>query len=78
MRSKGIPREQPFHGAIKVIWSEPTEQVHHTYADLTFAVERGACAVAISFIESEMSLTVSARSRRRTGFDYWVSKRNPS
>jgi hypothetical protein len=53
-------------------WTFPTAQARRTFGDLVFATERGASAVAISIVEVEFGLVVVARSRRPSGFDYWV------
>jgi len=73
------PRQQlpfqmflPLVGASDVVWPPPTAQVRNTFADLVFAVERGATAVAANIAEVELGLVVVARARRPSGFDYWL------
>lgn len=35
-------------------------------------MERGACAVAAALIEYKFDLVIVTRSRRQSGFDYWL------
>jgi hypothetical protein len=62
----------PFVNTVQLVWSHPTTQIRDTFADLVFAVERGATAVAVAIAEIELGLVVVARARRPSGFDYWL------
>lgn len=53
-------------------WPIATEQAKRTYADPEVATELGACGVAIMVLKDQTGLTVVERSRKGTGFDYWI------
>lgn len=56
-----------------VIAPQPvTEKMRGSYADLQEAVEWAACAVAFLIVVEETPYTVVSRSRKGTGFDYWL------
>lgn len=55
-----------------LLWPPTTEQTRRTFHDLQEATEYGACGVAILLILARTSFTVIERSRKGTGFDYWL------
>lgn len=55
-------------------WPETTDQVRRTHNDLQDATENGACGVAIVVARKVTGLAVIERSRKGTGFDYWLGK----
>ena len=61
---------------IEVCWDGPTEQVRRSYADLQEATEFGAAGVAIAALNNFAGWVVMQRSRKGTGFDYWIAKKN--
>jgi hypothetical protein len=61
---------------IGVCWDAPTDQVRGSYADLQEATEFGAAGVAIAALNRFGGWVVMQRSRKGTGFDYWISKKD--
>lgn len=53
-------------------WPPITEQSIRAWGDRESATEFGAAGVAILLIEKETGYKVIERSRRGTGFDYWL------
>jgi len=60
-----------------VICSEVTDRKRRTHNDQQEATELGACAVAISIIHDVAGFAVVERSRKGTGFDYWLGDDDP-
>lgn len=56
---------------------EITAQKRRTHNDQQEATEAGACAVAISVIHDAVGFAVVERSRKGTGFDYWLGEDEP-
>ena len=56
----------------KLVWHDASVQDRDTYADIPEATEEGACAVALSVIESTLGMVVMERSRKNSAFDYWL------
>lgn len=65
----------PFEIAFSLTRPTVTDQMQLCYNDLTEATEYGACAIAILVIQELTGLTLVRRSRKGTGFDYWLGKR---
>jgi hypothetical protein len=59
--------------AVSLTWPGTTDQMRRCYADLQFATEFGSYGIAILVIEEMTDNTVCERSRKGTGFDYWVA-----
>ena len=59
--------------SLQLTWSPITQQGRNCYADLQFATELGAYGIAVLLIECFTELTVFERSRKGTGFDYWLA-----
>ena len=55
-------------------WSPADDRSRRTWADEEFATEQGAYAIAILVVRDIRGHTVLARSRKGTGFDYWMGK----
>lgn len=55
-------------------WPAVTRQMRMTHNDLQEATADGACAIAISLARELTGLNVIERSRKGTGFDYWLGK----
>ena len=53
-------------------WESPTDQARRSWNNAEEATEFGACALASLLITTCSTLTIVARSRTRTGFDYWL------
>jgi hypothetical protein len=58
----------------EVEWQGTTDQIRRTHNDLQEATERGACGLAILLIHRETGKVVVERSRKGTGFDYWIGQ----
>lgn len=50
----------------------PSDQARRTHADLQYATEAGACALAIGVAREETGYQVLERARKGTGVDYWL------
>lgn len=59
-------------------WPPATDQARRAYADPQFAAEFGAYGIAALVVERLTELTVVERSRKGTGFDYWLGPKNDS
>jgi hypothetical protein len=64
-----------FNTAFSLIWDATTDQMRRCWADPEEATEQGACGLAVLLIEQLTGWTVLERSRRGTGFDYWLGRR---
>ena len=53
-----------------------TDQMRRCHNDLQDATEQGAYGVAILAVRELVNLTVVERSRKGTGFDYWLGDEN--
>lgn len=61
-----------FNEAFETHWSAVTEQMRRCWNDLEFTTEQGAYGVAFLIISAITDFTVIERSRKGTGFDYWL------
>nr|WP_294509922.1 hypothetical protein [uncultured Rhodopila sp.] len=57
---------------MKVGWRPADDQQRRCYADMHEATEWGASAVAILMINEVTGKSVIERSKKGTGFDYWI------
>ena len=62
-------------GVFRLEWDPIAENASRTWADEPFTTEQGAYGVALLLIEPLTRLTVLERSRKGTGFDYWLGTR---
>ena len=53
-------------------WPYVTGQIHRCYNDPEEATEWGAVGVAVLLAKTEAGYSVIERSRKGTGFDYWI------
>ena len=53
-------------------WPQITDQILRSFNDPEEATEFGAVAVAVLLAKKEIGYSVIERSRRGTGFDYWI------
>lgn len=61
----------------EVVWnSKITDQIKRTWNDMQETTEYGACGVAVLLILELTEYTVIERSRKGTGFDYWLGYKN--
>jgi hypothetical protein len=61
-------------GRYSVLYPAVTEQMRRCWNDHEVTTEHGAYAVAIAAIADLTEFTVIERSRKGTGFDYWLGK----
>lgn len=57
---------------VQVYWPESGEQARRAWNDEQVATEHGACGVAVLLVKTFTQYTVIERSRKGTGFDYWL------
>lgn len=57
-------------------WQTVTDQMLRCWNDREFATEQAAYGIAFMLIRHLTSYTVIERSRRGTGFDYWLGNEN--
>ena len=58
---------------LELVWAEEiTEQIRNSWNDLSETTEWGAAGIAILVILECTEYTVIRRSKRGTGFDYWL------
>ena len=55
-----------------LIWPEVTDQVLKCWNDSEVTTEHGAVGVAVLLVKREIGYSVVERSRKGTGFDYWI------
>jgi hypothetical protein len=70
----GLRVDGDFSRTFMVSWTTPSdlEQAKRTWADPEIATEHGAYGVAALLVTQLTEYTVAARSRKGTGFDYWL------
>jgi len=57
-------------------WEPTDEQIRRCWADNEVATEHGAYGIAVLLVTELTGLTVVERSRKGTGFDYWLGPRD--
>jgi len=55
-----------------LFWPAVTEQARRCWNDTEVATEYGAVGIAVLLAKSEIGYSVIERSRKGTGFDYWL------
>jgi hypothetical protein len=60
--------------SFRLIRPSVTEQMRRSYNDAEVATENGAYGVAILLIRELAGFTVVEKSRKGTGFDYWLGR----
>jgi hypothetical protein len=63
-------------GDAQISWDAPNDQTRRCWADDDVTTEHGAYGVATLLISEISDLQVVARSKRRTGFDYWLGAKD--
>ncbi len=71
-----LPRAGMMREDLHVEWQPVDEQNRRCYADIQEATERGACGVAILVVKEATGLVVVERSKKGTGFDYWLGDKD--
>lgn len=69
LRGTGLMDENRF-----VEWIPTDEQCRRSHADMQEATERGACGIAILIAHEFTGKIVVQRSKKGTGFDYWLGE----
>jgi hypothetical protein len=59
-----------------VEWLPVDEQQRRCYADMQEATEWGACGVAVLVVREVTGLVVVDRSKKGSGFDYWLGEKD--
>ena len=60
------------NNSYSLTWPSITEQSRRTWNDPEEATEQGAVGIAVLLAKREMGDAVLDRSRKGTGFDYWI------
>lgn len=64
-----------FTAVFKLYWQEVTDQMLRCWNDSEYTTEQAAYGVAFLVIQELTDYTVIERSRKGTGFDYWLGKK---
>jgi hypothetical protein len=67
-----------YRAGLNVSWQPTTLQMRQCHADEQVATEHGAYGVAVLVLRELTGLSVVSRSRKGTGFDFWVGEPNGS
>ncbi|MEL7223302.1 MAG: hypothetical protein AAF810_20110 [Cyanobacteria bacterium P01_D01_bin.36] len=63
-----------FESVFSLVYSEVTEQMRRCWNDREYATEQAAYGIALLLMQQLTALTAVERSRKGTGFDYWLGK----
>lgn len=78
LESQGHSQGQPLtvngghNGSYPVTWPALTEQIRRCLNDPEVATEHGAIGIAVLLTKKLLGYSVIQRSRKGTGFDYWL------
>lgn len=61
-----------FKRTFSVVWDSTTEQMRRCWADPDVTTEHGAYGIAVLLLPALTDLTIVQRSRKGTGFDFWL------
>lgn len=83
MHQSGHPEETQLllegdeQDSIYLCWQDGyNEQKAHTYADMHYTTEHGAVCLSVMLTMALTPYTVIERSRKGTGFDYWLGDKD--
>jgi len=65
-----------FDSIFIISWDNTTEQIRRSLADMQDATEFGAYGIAALIIENLTSLIIVEKSRKGTGFDFWLGEKD--
>jgi len=65
-----------FDSIFIISWDNTTDQMRRSLADMQNATEFGAYGIAALIIENLTSLTIVEKSRKGTGFDFWLGEKD--
>ena len=68
--------EGDFQATFKLYWQPVTPQMLRCWNDLEYTTEHAAYGIAFMIITRLTDFTVIERSRKGTGFDYWLGTEN--
>lgn len=68
--------EGDLKGQFELTWRKVTQKMRDSRIDMDYTVESGAYCLAMLVIEKLINLKVTKQSQKRTGFDYWLGKKN--
>jgi hypothetical protein len=68
--------EGEFSTTFKLEWQPVTEQIRRCWNDEEYTTEQAAYGIAFLLILQLTNLTVIERSRKGTGFDYWLGTKD--
>lgn len=60
----------------KITWQTPSDRAHGCWGDPEYTTEHGAYGVASLLIPEISEYTVVERSKKGTGFDFWLGDKN--
>jgi hypothetical protein len=64
-----------FTTVFKLYWQEVTDQMLRCWNDSEYTTEQAAYGIAFLVIQELTDYTIIQRSRKGTGFDYWLGKK---
>ncbi len=64
-----------FTAVFKLYWQEVTDQMLRCWNDSEYTTEQAAYGIAFLVIQELTDYTIIQRSRKGTGFDYWLGKK---
>lgn len=67
-----------FTAVFKLYWQEVTDQMLRCWNDSEYTTEQAAYGIAFLVIQELTEYTIIQRSRKGTGFDYWLGKKGES
>jgi len=62
-------------GTFRLSWGEVTEQMFASRDDYDYTAENGAYCLAMLIIQHKTEYNVVKQARKRTGFDYYLAKK---
>jgi hypothetical protein len=65
-----------FQQRFPVFWEASSDQAKRSWADPEVTTEHGACGIAALLIKIFTNYTIIYRSRKGTGFDYWLGSKS--
>ncbi|GAB4185780.1 MAG: hypothetical protein Fur006_24580 [Coleofasciculaceae cyanobacterium] len=65
-----------FTAVFKLYWQEVTDQMLRCWNDSEYTTEQAAYGIAFLVIQELTDYTIIQRSRKGTGFDYWLGKKS--
>ena len=65
-----------FESTFSVLWDRATEQMKKCWGDVEVTTEHGAYGVAILLVINLTEYTIIERSKKGTGFDFWLGHAN--